>query len=222
MSLKAKRIIFFAIWFILVLSPLVTVFKSTSIAGIFSDPLKLVNVFQRLTGMLAFILLFIQISLGFNMNVWVQIIGAGAFKLHTIQGLIAYTLIFIHPLFENVIVYQLTGKFTDALLVFLPKFATQRDILLVYGRVGFWLATISVTAAYFRTKPFFRRNWRALHILNYLIFFLIFFHSKLGTDVNTPPFSWIRWGALVLVVLILAFRVYPLIVKRKIFFTQSV
>lgn len=206
MTLRTKRYIFFLVWFLIIISGPVTILRNTSIA-LLTDPIVLANAFQRLTGLLAFTLIFIQIVLGSFMNGWTQLIGAKAYKLHITQGLMTYGFMFIHPLFENVVVYQVSKSITTALLVFVPSLETQRDIFLVFGRSAFVLATIAVIAAYFRTKPFFRRNWKAFHILNYLVFFLVWFHSKgLGTDVNTFPINFLYLAMPLVVITSLLYR----------------
>lgn len=213
MTLKQKRVLFLVFWFLVISAGPITVFKNAPISSSYQNPVILANVFQRITGLLAFSLLFIQIVLGSQLDRWVQIIGGKAYKLHITQGIITYGFMFIHPLFENAIVYQVSRSLTEAILVFMPSFETQRDIFLVFGRAAFILATIASLAAYFRTKPFFRRNWRAFHILNYLVFFLVFVHARVGTDVNTVPFVWLRWISIFVIPGTILIRFLP-ITKR--------
>ncbi|MCH7640957.1 hypothetical protein IID22_01995 [Patescibacteria group bacterium] len=148
------------------------------------------------------------------MSKWVQILGARAYKVHITQGLITYGFIFIHPIFNVIITKQRVGAL-GSVLSLLPNFSTQREIYLTFGRIALTLLTIGVFAAYFRTKPLFRRNWRAFHILNYLAFFLVVVHSRgVGTDIRTPPFSWFWSGALVVVAGSILYKwVYPLVLR---------
>ena len=214
MTLITKRFIFWFFWLLFILSAPITVLMNSSIDVVFSNQLVLMNFFQRITGLLAFNLLFMQIILGSQMNKWIQLIGAKAYRIHIFHGLVTYGFMFIHPFFENIIVYQVSKSLTESMLIFIPSLETQRDILLVFGRVAFLLTSISVIAAYFRTKPFFRRNWRAFHILNYLVFYLVFIHMRLGTDITTPPFSWLSWLAFIGVSLTLVNRALnPLFLK---------
>ena len=215
MTLKQKRILWFLLWLLVIFSGPVTVFINTPPALIFSDYLILINAFQRITGLLAFSLLFIQIVLGSFMNKWIQILGGGAYKVHITQGLITYGFVFLHPIFEVVLRWELGG--VDGLVsVFLPNYFLQREIYLTFGKIAFVLLTIAVVAAYFRTKPFFRRNWRAFHILNYLSFVLVIVHSRnVGTDVRTPPFSWFYTFTLIVFPIIVFYRfVYPFLKGR--------
>lgn len=226
MGLKLKRTLFFAVWIFLVITPVITIFRSVPSDHIFSDPLVLANVFQRLSGMLAYVLIFTQLILGSFMNTLVQFIGARAYRLHTFQGLIAYGFIFIHPLFQSAIIYQTSKSIVEALLVILPQFKTQRDLYLVYGKIAFLLTTIAVLASYFRTNPFFRRNWRVLHRLNFLAFYFVFLHSGIGKDIDTFPFSFIRFVSFISVSSIVLLRfVYPSLIKylkigNKIFYIR--
>ncbi len=198
MNLNTKKSVFLIIWVIMLLLGPITVFLNTSFESLI-NPLVLTNFFQRLTGLTAFTLLGIQVILGSNMDRFVQIVGARAYKLHITQGLVAYGFVLFHPLFENLLVYQLTRSLVATLQVFIPSFDTQKDIFLIFGRSAFILLTIAVFASYFRTKTFFRRNWRAFHMLNYLVFYLIFIHARLGSDVKSPPFVLVYWLFLIIV-----------------------
>ncbi len=211
MSLRQKKVIFFVFYLAIILSVPITIVNINFFSSaVFSDSDTWLSVFQRLTGLLSFILIFIQIILGSQMSFWIKFIGSTAFKLHTTQGIIAYLLILIHPLFENVIVYKISGSIVDSLLVFLPKFYSSRDVLIAFGKVGFLLSTIAVVSAYFREKPFFRKNWRALHFLNYLIFYAVSIHARIGTDFNTFPFKFVYLSSLVIVTLLLINRIFSL------------
>lgn len=210
MSYRKNIIIYWFLWFLIVISAPITVINNSSREVVFSNPIVLTNFFQRILGLLAFNLFFIQIILGSQINRWVRFIGAKAYRIHIIQGILAYGIMFMHPLFENIIVYQISENIIDSLLIVIPSVATQRGILLIFGRVAFLLASISVAASYFRTKIFFRRNWRLFHIFNYPVFYLIFLHMRLGTDTKSAPFVWISWFALISVTLTLVNRVLNL------------
>ncbi len=199
MNFRIGRYVFYFTWLGLLFIPFITVTKNTSFVQAIENPILLTNFFQRITGLLAFTLLFMQIMIGSHMTRFLQIIGAKAYKLHITQGLITYGLVLIHPFLYFLINYQISNNLFTSLLVILPSFKNQTEIFLVFGKVAFTLLTISVCAAYFRTKPLFRRNWRAFHILNYLVFFLILIHARVGTDFTTPPFLYVYWLATILV-----------------------
>lgn len=204
MRLKQKSVFWFFIWLVLVLSGPITVIKNTDLATVTSNDLLFVNFFQRLIGVVAFTLIFIQITLGSLMERWVQILGSRAFRAHVTEGILTYTFIFIHPMMQMYFDYSARGLF-GALLTLFPG----RDIYLNLGKVGFLLLTVGVIAGYFRTKPFFRRNWRTLHILNYIAFFFIFVHSRnLGTDVNSLPFALLHKSSGYIVGLLIIYKLY--------------
>ena len=150
------------------------------------------------------------------MDWWVQIIGAKAYRIHITQGMVAYGLILIHPLMESLIVYKITGSVMKSIFVFVPKLETQREIYLTLGRTALLLMTISVIAAFFRTNPVLRRNWRKLHVLNYLTFYIVYYHMRVGSDITTAPFVWVSWVALASISLSFIYRfIYPQISKFR-------
>ena len=204
MNLKKKRTFFFLIWIILLLSGPVSVFKNTPLRDIFSNNILFLNVFQRIVGLTAYVLIFVQIMLGAHMDRLVQILGAKAYKAHVTQGLLTYGFIFIHPLFYYVISYEIIGRFE-----LFPDSGSIYDVWLTYGRAAFSLATIGVFAGYFRTKPFFRKYWRVFHLLNYLVFIFVTIHAfKIGTDTRTLPFAVVFYLATLLVGLTIIFRLF--------------
>ena|SRR3989344_5264897 len=196
MSLNSRKNLFYLLWFLVLTSPFITVFKNTEITKVFSNDLILLNVIQRIAGLLAFTLISIQIVIGLFMEKWVQVVGSKAYRVHIVQGILTYGLVLFHPMMEMAIVYNLTQNFLNSLAVILPRFDSQREVYLVYGKTALLLMTFAVTAAYFRTKPFFRQNWKKFHILNYFVFYSVFLHMRVGTDITTAPFVWVSWAAL--------------------------
>lgn len=210
MSLKQKRIFWFLIWITLILSGPVTVLINTDLSLAFSNILLLVNLFQRLTGAVAFTLLFIQITLGAFMYKWVQILGAKAYRTHVVEGLYAYAFVLIHPFMQAYINYY-SGGLLGGLMILLP----DRSPYINFGKIGFLLLSVGVAAGYFRTKTFFRRNWKTLHILNYVAFFSVAYHSLyLGTDVNTFPFSLTHKAAILSVTVYVVYKLYGLLTNK--------
>ena len=210
MTLKQKRIFWFFVWILILASGPVSVLRNTPLSLAFGGSLILINIFQRLTGLLAFSLLFAQIMLGSFMGKWVQILGARAFKFHVTEGLVTYGFILVHPLMQVLIDFELRGVL-GAFMTFLPG----RDIFLNLGKISLLLLTVGVFAAYFRTKPFFRRHWLKFHILNYVAFSLIAVHSwYLGTDIKTPPFVWVYWTAVFAVSFSVIYRLALPFVKK--------
>jgi len=206
MSLKQKRLLWFFVWLFIILSGPITVLRNTNIAEVRTSGLLLLTTFQRASGLLAFSLLFIQIMLGSFMQWWLDSLGAKAFRLHTREGLLTYGFVFIHPIFQYLIAAKTLG-FANYLAIPMTNYLKAPELWISFGRVALALLTIGVAAAYFRTKPILRKNWRALHIVNYFAFFLVAIHAgRLGTDVGSLPFSLIYWLGIATVALTVVHR----------------
>jgi len=207
-STRQKRNLFILAWVLLIISTPITLLTNTSVDKLFVNEALTINFFQRLFGLLAFILLFVQIMIGAFMKQWVQIIGAKAHRYHILQGLVAYAMVLIHPLFYSLVALQITGKLGFFLL---PSGAFGRHVerFLMPGRFAFVLLTLAVIAGYFRTTPFFSRHWRQFHILNYVAFAFIALHARgAGTDVPTPPFVWVYYFAVTAVAMTVVYKLY--------------
>jgi predicted ferric reductase len=211
MTLTQRKYFWFTLWLILILVGPVTVLKNTSINTALSNNIQLLNVFQRITGLLAFVMLFSQIILGGFMDKWVQILGSKAYKWHVTQGLVAYGFIFVHPLLYIIPSVNSTG----ILRSIIPIYSNPFELALTLGRIALVLLIIGLISAYFRTKPFFRKNWRIFHMLNYFSFFLVFFHARgIGSDVYSYPFVIVFVGSVWIISAIVIYRIlYPLTVK---------
>jgi len=145
--------------------------------------LEIINLLQRITGILALGLITLQIYLGANRK---------AIWLHKINGILAYTFVFLHPLLLVFYNYVAFGRF-DPLYVFVDACVLcdgVRERLINLGRIAFYLVTIAVIAVKFREfNSWLKVNWRKLHVLNYLAFYFVSFHSiKIGTDSTSSLF----------------------------------
>ena len=206
MNLKKRRILFIVIWAALLLSGPYTILTNINLDSVLSNRAVLINTFQRITGVVAIILLGYQVLLGGLMDKWVQFLGSKAYRLHVVQGLVAYGFFFVHPILNSLLIYVTDDRIVSS---FIPYFTTQRELDMAYGVIGFYLITLAVVAGYFRTRPFFRRNWSKFHYLNYFAFFFSFYHSlKLGTTVYMMPFALSYWIVFTLVSGVFARRVY--------------
>lgn len=123
------------------------------------------------------------------MNFWISLYGARIFVFHAKHGLFAYLFILFHPTFYVLNWVITTGVFNPVFLL-LPNFTNLRQSYISLGKIGFTLLTLAVFGAYFRHKAFLNLRWRPFHLLNYLVFFLIFVHaSRIGIDTRTWPVS---------------------------------
>ena len=205
-----KKILFYFVWFALLLIGPITIHKTTPIPMMLADSGLMISLIQRLTGLLAFTLLFIQIMLGSNMIKMTEKFGGWIFKFHLTQGALTYVLILIHPIFFVLLNFRIKGDldpfyvFTDVCILCKNK----AEFFYTFGRVGFWLTTTAVAAAALRVQPWFRVHWRKFHILNYFTFFLVGFHGlKVGTDFSSPPFVWFAYISETIVLLTLVYKI---------------
>ena len=105
-----------------------------------------------------------------------QYFGRSFVKVHhtvSVTALVALTLHAVSAAWQS-----------GTVAVFLPSFASVRSFLALGGRPAFWLIAITSLTALFRAS--LGRNWRIIHWLNYLAFFLGTIHGQLiGTSFNS-------------------------------------
>ena len=212
-------IVFILSWFILLsISTYAVVLNSAPLSKLVSDTDLLINFFQRLTGFLAFNLLFFQILIGSLMPVLRRRLGNFIFKFHMLQGALAYSLILLHPLLFVILNFRLTNKF-DPFYVFTDfcVLCSKRvEYFYTLGRISFWLITLAVVAAKLRSSIILRKNWRRVHVLNYLAFFLVSAHAYfIGTDIKLEPVIFIYFTYITIALILLAVRVVRLFKERS-------
>lgn len=167
-----------------------------------SDLLFLIH---RILGIYAFSLIFIQIILGSLRDVLNKFFPNNKLlKFHMGFGKIAFLLSILHPslLFAT--------YFTEKNLSYIWPFLEGESVIYFsFGVLALVALIISVSAAIFRLK--IGPRWIYLHRLNYLIFWLVFFHSaKLGVDIHSDLAAWMYriYGAIIAV--LTARRIYLL------------
>jgi len=199
-----KKFLFYFIWLLAISVGPITIFSNTPIKTVIGNDLGIINLLQRITGLLAFTLLSFQLVLGPLMPKLVEKMGGWIFNFHVTEGLGAWGIVLLHPTLNVFLNYKISGLST-ALLTFFPRFSSTQEVWYSFGKFAFILITIAVLAGYFREKPFLRKNWNKLHILNYFAFVFVAIHTYYsGTDAWTAPFSWFYWigvGAIVLATL---------------------
>jgi len=139
----------------------------------------------QLFGLFAYILISFQLILGGFYHKAIQLLGSKAYRYHIVFGLTAFFFMIIHPLMNGLSTYLLSNNIRD-IFSLLPQIPVDRYTFFVsLGRTAFYLLSLSIFVAFFRTK-FFRKNWLKAHYLNYLAYPLLVLHSKyLGVNVNT-------------------------------------
>ncbi len=209
MQTKYKYILI-VIWLLLASLGTFTVFANHTSSALFLNSISISNTIQRIFGLTAYALMFFQLILGSFMDFWRKYLGSFALKFHIFNGLVVYSLIFLHPLMWVVVNYFSTGKinpyfpFVDVCLLC----QSWTDWIYNFGRIGFWFLTIGVTAGLLRGyNLFMRNNWRKFHILNYIAFILIYIHSlALGTDVGSLSFSVLHGPSIFIISAIILFK----------------
>ncbi|EKD62501.1 MAG: ferric reductase protein [uncultured bacterium] len=207
------------IWlFSLILAVNVVTSTSAPFTTLVADRNMLVHFLQRLTGLLAFTLLFFQLVIGSAMPFLRKRLGKWLLSFHQLEGAFAYVLIVLHPMFFILFNYGLTNKldpfyvFTD----FCALCSKQIEYFYTFGRVAFWLVTLAVVAAKLRSSLFLRNSWRKLHSLNYLVFFLVAFHAYfVGTDVSKSPFVFVYFLYVTIAAVLVVARCFRLVKDRK-------
>jgi predicted ferric reductase len=218
--MKAK-FIFYIVWVLLLALAPITVFSVTPLSLVKDSPAGIANVAQRIIGLWAYTLLFVQIILGAYMNRWIEKFGAWIFNFHVFEGILIYILIILHPL-AFTFFYYFIGKGFDPFYTFVDVCilcGKPTEYYYNFGRVAFWLFTVGVIAGLFRgATPFLRMHWHKLHILNYLAFFFVFVHSLfLGSDMGVRPFWFVHAFFAVTVLVIVIFKLN--ILRKK--YTKS-
>lgn len=183
-----NKLKFILVWILFYLAGPTIVLLNTDFLIVGTNKALLVNLFQRILGMSAFGAITFQIVLGGNMDWFREKFGSWALSMHKLNGLFAYTLIFLHPvswIFRN---YFMIGTinpyypFVDVCVLC----KGPGEYFYNFGRLAFWSITFAVLAARLVTiinNKWLRYNWRKIHILNYFAFYFVSIHSFfIGTD----------------------------------------
>lgn len=214
-----KKLLFFLFYISLLSISALTVYLNTPLDKLFLSPSATANTVQRVLGLSAFTLLFIQIMIGSNMERLKKFFGDWIFKFHVFEGLFIYSLVILHGLSFVYFNYVLFHRF-DPFYVFIDVCVlcvNKLDHFYNFGRIGFWLITSAVFAALFRGFNYWmRKNWRKFHYLNYVAFLIIGVHAYfIGTDTLRQPFATIYYLGLGAVVFTI-FKVFVIKVLHRI------
>ncbi|MCX6704836.1 MAG: hypothetical protein NT162_00660 [Candidatus Woesebacteria bacterium] len=213
-----KKIVFFTILLVLLLLVPATVIHITPLSLALKNPANLTNFIQRIIGLIAFTLLFVQIILGAFMDKLMKRLGAWIFKFHLFEGALIYSLALLHGILFMVFNYYI-GAGWNPYLVFINVCLlckTPVDYYYTLGRVSFWLLTVAVLATKFRTAtPWLKANWRKLHVINYAVFLIVGAHGFLiVTDFRVQPFYSFAVVAYAIVAGVVAFIEIPRLYKN--------
>ena len=123
----------------------------------------------RGAALLGYLTLFLSIVSSAYMVPLVRFFGRSFVKVHHVASITGLVAMMVHPL-------SLAWN-SRTLSVFVPNFSSFRVFLTLAGRVVWPLAGIAALAAWLR-KPI-GKNWRVIHYLNYLAFWLVTAHAIL-------------------------------------------
>jgi DMSO/TMAO reductase YedYZ heme-binding membrane subunit len=145
----------------------------------------------RLFGLYAFTFLWGQVMFGPFMAPLGRMYGKNWYYFHRIQGVFALLLAVIHPLILYTAYYLQTSLFDPMSAA--AQYVGPDYLLFVYlGITAETLLIVTVVSALLMRRPWMRKIWRYIHLLNYVIFTLALIHSYvLGTDVHQAPLHWL-------------------------------
>jgi hypothetical protein len=132
----------------------------------------------RAGALLGYLGVFLAILSSAFLRELVHYFGRPFIKVHHIVARAGVSMLFLHA----VAVAWNVGS----LRAFLPDFGSWRGFLELGGRPALWLIGVAVVAGFLRTV--IGRNWRVIHWLNYIAFWLATVHGLLiGTDFRYLP-----------------------------------
>jgi DMSO/TMAO reductase YedYZ heme-binding membrane subunit len=131
----------------------------------------------RTAALLGYLSVFLSSIASIYVRPLVRYFGRPFVKTHHIVAVTGLALLIVHPL---VVAWDY-----GSLNVFVPLFDSWTVFLRWGGRVAWYLFAIASLVALLRTS--LRKQWRAIHMLNYLAFFLATTHAvMLGSDFRSP------------------------------------
>lgn len=146
------------------------------------------NYFQ-VPGAVAIHLLWLQIIIGMNQRRLIPLFPK-IFRVHRFIGIAALIAALLHPLLLLVAL----GPAKYLTFAFVPQ---QLVPYVIAAEAAVLLLLLTVISALLQHRPFFAKRWRALHLLNYLVFFLIWWHGwGIGLPSRVPLAAalWIFYG----------------------------
>jgi hypothetical protein len=159
----------------------------------------------RIAALMGYFCIFGAIVTSAYLRQVVRWFGRPFIKIHHILSIAGLSLVTIHPL---AIAWQALS-----LRVFIPAVDSWYRFFAFGGRTAWYLLGIGALAAVLRGA--IGKNWKLLHILNYLAFWLATVHGILiGTNVQTWPMR-VVFGAMALIVLGVFVQKRAIIRRRK-------
>lgn len=165
-----------------------------------------------LIGLIAFTLIWSQIMFGAFMKLLTNYFP-NIFKFHIIQGITALLFAILHP---SLRVISLPTQHMIDYFKFKIDFVDPTLVSFVYiGEAALLLLICGVFAGLLRNWPPVQRYWHWVHLINYLVFLLGWYHSwNLGGDINSSPLLQNLW-IFFLITFIIAFSYRRIYIPSK-------
>lgn len=178
-----------------------------------ADPSAFIYRLFQLAGLTAFTLVSLQILTGPYMKFWEHLYGPRFYKFHAYEGLFALLFALLHPSLLLVSLNLQKVSYFD--------FVTTLPYQFYFGPFALLLMVTTVSTAALTIlfgRPAFQKSWHWIHLANYGVFLLVFFHSiSIGSDVASPtstlrPLWWLFLAGMI--VGLLYRRVYRVITEK--------
>lgn len=158
---------------------------------IYQNPESPIKLIYRTTGIFGYLLVFSAIVSSEYMYQIKRLFGQTFLKFHHNLIKLASILIVLHPVSFALDV--------QSFKVFLPVFYPPVTFLELAGRPALYLFIIAIITAIYRKK--IPKNWKKIHLLNYLAFFLVSIHALLiGTDFSSTGMKILSFIMMAIVV----------------------
>lgn len=147
-----------------------------------TDPAVTAYNLFRLAGLTTFTLVSFQIATGPYMKLWEQLYGPSFYRFHAYEGLFVLFFATLHPSLLLVYVYLSRIPYLEFVHSYPPQY--------YLGPIAWLIVVVTVSTAattILWNSQKFARWWHVIHLANYLVFALGFFHSlAVGSDVADP------------------------------------
>lgn len=156
-------------------------------------------VLGRIAGLMGFVFLSLLIFIGDTTRFFDRFFGLDRIIRFNKRFALATTFfVLFHPVF-----FALSG--TPGLGFFFPDFSV---VPLAVGVIGFY-AYVFVMISSVLYKRISNRGWQYIHVLTYVLFFLVFYHAAAnGSSFKAPQVKWVYGTALTGVLCGMAYRTH--------------
>ena len=206
-SIKRNRIVAALAVAILLFVPLATMTSQTGAMSYYMGegypPGQSAYIMMRISGHLAYTLIFIQIVIGTLHGRIEKWLGIGNMvPIHRSLGLTAFFFALSHPIFFEWARQLRTGQSTVVATFWPPTNTGFYELHQFFGALGLYTLVAGVLAGVVgpRLAP---KAWRTVHYINYGVFFLVWYHSfRIGssTRIGFLPILYTVLATTVLVV----------------------